>query len=1050
MVQKNYRVINASAGSGKTYTLVLNLLHICLQHPSQADKIKNILALTFTNKAANEMKHRIISWLKAFSSPGYEDNLELKTIQQKLKDHGQDVSIKTLHERSCRVLDYILHNYSTLNIGTIDKFNSRLVRSFAYELGLAQNFNLEINSEPFLVEAVEKMLDDIGEENEVSDAFMDFVTYNLDNDKRVNLNKTLYDSAKEFVQDKHYFRLSQNKDFDWKIYSDTKKKLREDIRNLKEENLKIAQNCLDLIKERNLEIGDFADGANGIAGFFQKFITNGYPKIYETVAEDENRVSKFAKGASGKGKKRQDEILEILDFLLDSRIKIINNYISGLKKEKVLHALLPLKVNKDIQDKLAEIEEKNDVVLLSKFNILIHENLRNEPSSFIYEKVGSQFSHYFFDEFQDTSFLQWQNFIPLRDHAISSEEMSFTLVGDPKQSIYRFRGGDSKVMLDIINRSEPSMTFAELENLGNNWRSAKNIVDFNNKLYQFLSAQTRDEHCEIFGNGSQQIPKSSSEGRVRINLIENSVKSVYYENVSRKMQEDIQQSIDNGFQFSDITILCRGNADILNFAQLLGNLKVRYDGRETYIKTISESGLTLNLSSTILALTEFLRWEQNPKNHQFAVRMLYHLNILGRIQIKDFSASMMEMLEMKNRTEMLDYIERHFGLVLKSDNLLQLNLYNFVEHFLQEFSVEGRETDFLFNYLEMLYAFSQNAGANLKEFLRFWEDEAQDFTIQASDNIDAIKLMTIHKAKGLEFPVVFLPMQNSHKDGKFKEWFEVTGGDGLSSVNINAFDKELVIYDDDIQKFNHENAYQNKIDRFCLQYVATTRAAEQLFLYVEKPTKTSNLELYDFLESQIPYCDDGEPQASFDLYPVNDEQLKKKKKNRENMFVTQSVPFKNVQEHSPDAIKIATPSKSYQNRNEKVRTGIFTHEILAKINTSADIEKTLENYLLEGLITLEEKRDIEERILNIIQDSRFQRYFEAGQKVINEKDVMISSDGESQMYRPDRLIQTEEGFIIIDFKTGEVKEKHKDQIEEYRNVLERLGKKVAETSLIYI
>ncbi len=1050
MVQKNYRVINASAGSGKTYTLVLNLLYICLQHPSQADKIKNILALTFTNKAANEMKHRIISWLKAFSSNGYEDNLELKTIQKKLKDQGQDVSIKTLHERSRRVLDFILHNYSTLNIGTIDKFNSRLVRSFAYELGLAQNFNLEINSEPFLVEAVEKMLDDIGEENEISDAFMDFVTYNLDNDKRVNLNKTLYNSAKEFVQDKHYFRLTQNKDFDWKIYSDTKRKLREKIRNLKKENLQIAQNCLNLIKERDLDIADFADGANGIGGFFQKFINNGYPKIYETAVEDENRVTKFAKGASGKGKKRQNEILEILDFLLESRLKIINNYISGLKKEKILQALLPLKVNKDIQDKLAKIEEKNDVVLLSKFNILIHENLRNEPSSFIYEKVGSQFSHYFFDEFQDTSFLQWQNFIPLRDHAVSSEEMSFTLVGDPKQSIYRFRGGDSKVMLDIINRSESSMVLADLENLGENWRSAKNIVDFNNKLYQFLSNHTRDEHCEIFGNGSQQTPKSSAEGRVRVNLVENSVKSIFYEETSKRMREDIQQCLDNGFLFSDITILCRGNSDILNFAQLLGNLKVEYEGKETYIKTISESGLTLNLSSTVLALTEFLRWEQNPKNHQFAVRMLYHLNILGRIEIKDFSAAMMEMLERKSRNEMLDYIEQNFGLLLRSENLLQLNLYNFVEHFIQEFSVENRESDFLFNYLEMLYAFSQNAGANLKEFLRFWEDEAQDFTIQASDNIDAIKLMTIHKAKGLEFPVVFLPMQNAHKDGKFSEWFEVAEGDALSSVNINAFDKELVIYDDDIQKFNHENAYQNKIDRFCLQYVATTRAAEQLFLYVEKPNKTSNLELYEFLETQIPYSDDGEPQTSFDLYPVNSDMLRKKKKTCQEKFITKSVPFKNAKDKNPEAIKIATPSKSYQNRNEKVRTGIFTHEILAKINTSADIEKTLESYLLEGLITLEEKQEIAERIQNIIQDQQFQRYFEPGQKVINEKDLMISKDGESQMYRPDRLIDTDEGYIIIDFKTGEIKEKHKDQIEAYRNVLEKLGKRVAETSLIYI
>jgi len=223
-MSNNYTVINASAGSGKTYALVKNLLAICLKYPSQSDKIRNILALTFTNKAANEMKHRIIEWLKNFKKEDFESNQDLINIQEKLKKEGVNVSLKELHERSKNILDYILHHYSTLNIGTIDKFNSRLVRSFSHELGLAQNFNLEINAEPFLMEAVDKMLEEIGAENNVSDAFMDYVNYSLDNNDRINLNKTLYDSAKEYVQDKHYFRLNENKDFDWEVYEESKKK----------------------------------------------------------------------------------------------------------------------------------------------------------------------------------------------------------------------------------------------------------------------------------------------------------------------------------------------------------------------------------------------------------------------------------------------------------------------------------------------------------------------------------------------------------------------------------------------------------------------------------------------------------------------------------------------------------------------------------------------------------------------------------------------------------------------------------------------------------
>ncbi|WP_332022840.1 UvrD-helicase domain-containing protein, partial [Kaistella sp.] len=768
-------------------------------------------------------------------------------------------------------------------------------------------------------------------------------------------------------------------------------------------------------------------------------------------ANEEGALIKFQAGASGSGKSRQSDILEIIDYLISQRRKLFQNYILTKKKKKILQAILPLKVNKDIQDRLAQIEEENDVVLLSKFNILIHENLREEPSSFIYEKVGTKFSHYFFDEFQDTSFLQWQNFIPLRDHATSSQDMSFTVVGDPKQSIYRFRGGDSQLMLDIINKKEKSLVHAELENLENNWRSAKNIVDFNNQLYLFLSGNTQAEHCEIFGSGSQQTAKSKLEGKVRINLIENTTKKVFYEEVAEKMREDIQRCIDKGFKLSDITILCRGNFDIFSFSQLLGNAKITYQGKEDYIKTISESGLTLNLSSTLLALTEFLRWEQNPKNYQFPVKMLYYLKVLGRIDVKDFSAEMMEMLTLKNKAEMQDFIAKKYDLQLSSKNLLQLNLYNFVEHFLQEFSVQNKETDFLFNYLEMLYAYSQNAASTLKDFIRYWDEEANATTIQASENLDAIKLMTIHKAKGLEFPVVFLPMKNEHKDAKFSNWLDIDAENGLSSVNVNPFGRELEVYDEDMAKFNQENVYQNKIDRYCLQYVATTRAVEQLFFYIEKPNKSSNnLEIYKFLEPKIPRDENGEPISSFDLYQVSDVNAQRKNQVNGEENITKSILFKSGQKKNPDAIKIATPSKNYQNRIEKVRTGIFTHEILSKINSVKDVERTLESYVLEGIITLEESAEIHQRIYTIMTNENYSKFFIENQMVINEKDMMISENGESKIYRPDRLIDTGNGYIIIDFKTGAEQEKHLVQINEYKSILEKFGKKVLETQLIYV
>jgi len=1046
-MSNSYTVINASAGSGKTYALVQRLLMICLRYPNQQQSIRNILALTFTNKAANEMKERILSWLNKFTAENYVENNDLKNIQKAFETEGLKITIDELHYRSKKLLDYILHNYSTLNIGTIDRFNSRLVRSFSYELGLAKNFNLEIDAEPFLIEAVDKMLDQIGENENISNSFMDYVDYSLENNERINLNKNLYDSAKEFVKDIHYEHLKDNKEFDDVNYENIKNTLRKEITSNKKQSLELALSSIDLFKSRNIEIEDFAQGKNGLGGFFPKvveFYQKKRPGFPFPSSTEESVVEKYRKGAAAKSKHKESEISEILEQLLENRMKLILLFIETQKKEKILSALLPLKVNKDIQDELRKIEEENDLVLLSKFNILINENLKNEPSAFIYEKVGSQFQHYFFDEFQDTSELQWQNFVPLRDHSISTENTSFTLVGDPKQSIYRFRGGESKLMLDIINKKEFAPREAELLVLKDNWRSAKNIVQFNNELYHFHSLNLEEEHQHIFGTDGEQTPKSVIEGRVKVNLIENLTNEDFYNDVSEKMQQDIQECLDNGFRFSDITILCRGNFDIFSYSQKLGNLKVNYIGEETNIKTISDKGLTLELSDTLKAIVEFLKWETNPKNKPHLIMMMFYLNRLGRINMPDFTLGMKEILALEQHEEIIQFIEEKYHVKLKQDHFPKFNLYNFIEYYINEFSIENKETDFLLNFLEMLFNFTQNAGASTKEFLKYWDEEASTYTIQASENIDAIQIMTIHKAKGLEFPVVFIPMMNKNRDSEFTNWFENDENSPLKSVNINQFNKNLEVYDQGIQKFNLENSYKNLVDRLCLQYVATTRPVEQLFFYLQKQNKTSNnLEILEFVQSKnLRDLDE------FDLYKTHPEMLKKQISHKNSEFKTKSIENLRNEHENTSSIKIATPSKNYQVRNEKVRIGLFVHELLSKINTEKDIDKVLETYILEGQITLDEKVNIKEDLKKIID--QYAEFFDEKWKVINEKDIMISERGISRIYRPDRILKGDEGYIIVDFKTGMETEKNDKQIETYKSVLENLGMKVIKTQLIYL
>ena len=996
------------------------------------------------------MKERILQWLKSFTKEDYQNNDELKGIQKKLKESGISVSLETLHERSQKVLDFILHHYSTLNIGTIDKFNSKLIRNFSYELGLPHQFNLEIQNEPYLIEAVDRLLDKIGEDRKISDAFMDLVNYNMENEERTNINATLYKRAKTYLKDVHYDEMKKNEDFDWKAYEDTKKNIRKKIAENKKQAENIASKSLELIQENHLEIKDFSGGStHGIAVFFSKYLefVNGRKNTFPLPLNEENALDNFRKVTSSKDASVKQRIESILEELIENRQKIIRLYISQIKNEEILKELLPFKFNKEIQDQLTLIEEENDLVLLSKFNIMINENLKNEPSEFIYEKIGTKFHHYFIDEFQDTSKMQWENLIPLRDHTISSENHSFTIVGDPKQSIYRFRGGDSEIMLNILNRKESVNIPVTIENLEYNWRSASNIVEFNNALYRYISSMDLSEqHRDLFSEKAHQTAAKKNTGRVKINLTEHGKDILFFENSSEQMHHDIQQCIDNGFSFSDIAILCRKGDEIKEYASLLGSKKITENGKEKYIKTISEKGLTLGISKTLKALIEYLRWNNDPKNLQFPAKFLYYLNELGRIKMKDFTEETIQILSKSTKHLVEKEIETQYDVKLRPENALQLNLYNYIEYYLNEFCVEDKETDYLLTFLETIYNYTQNPGASLKDFLHYWDEEANKISVQAADNIDAIKIMTIHSAKGLEFPVVFLPIKNNNMDSKFEEWLPLEGTEKLKSINLNAFKKDLEVYDDEIREFNETNSYKNRIDRLCILYVATTRASEQLFVYLQQPSEKGTISEFNaFIKNEFPSSEN-----EYDLFPEKDFSFRKQNQKQKNQHMSRSIHLHSEEITQPTNLVVATPSKNYQNTIEHVRNGIFAHEILSQINTSEDVEKVLEKYFLEGTISKSELNNIRQRISAVVQHPDYSRFFRKGQKILNEKDIMICENGLSKIYRPDRIIESEGGYFIIDFKTGNPKEEDLKQVEKYSEILTDLGKKVIETKVIYL
>lgn len=1049
MKNTQYIAITASAGSGKTYTLVKNFLALCLARPNNKEAIRHILALTFTNKAANEMKARLIEWLKIFTSSEYKSSFELKDIQKTLEEAQIKVSLEELHFRSQKVLDYVLHHYSLLSIGTIDKFNAKLIRSFSYELGLAHQFNLEIKSEPYLIEAVDFMLDQIGENKEFSGHILDYIQNQLNEEANPNLSELLYAKAKIYDHDIHAGELEKNKDFDWNAYEQIDKEIRTREKDHRKKAAEIAKASLDLMEKQGVNIEDFALGSRGGLGSFfeksEKFFAKEANRFPFPTTSEEKAVANFDKMASAKGKPKEAEINFLVPLLKENRLQIIDHHIQSIKLEKIRKELLGLKVNSEIQEQLAHIEKENDLVLLSKFNLMIQEHIRREPSAFIYEKIGAQYNHFFFDEFQDTSRIQWNNISPLRDEAISSENSSFTLVGDPKQSIYRFRGGDSELMLEITSGKEGIRDTPLLKSLDTNYRSAESIVSFNNELYDYLSRGLKPAHQLLFSTQAQQKAHKKEKGRVKISLSEEATIALFFEELADKMHRDIQEGLDNGFSFSDFTILCTKNDHIVALSESLGSLEVQYNGENTLIKTISDNGLTLDSSLTLRALIQFFNWQLKPESRHYLVNALYLLNELGRITLSDFTEEILYLLSLKE-TDLKEYLKVYYQLNLDSTSLSDLNLYNYIEAYTHEFELASRETSYLLNFLEVVFTFTQNQGMGLSDFLTYWDQEASKTAIQTSESIDAIKLMTIHSAKGLQFPIVLLPLLNDKKLETFTQWFPLENLGSLKTVNISQFHKDHIPYDSSMNSFNEENIYKNKIDQLCLTYVATTRPEEQLFIYLQKSTPMGSLSgIHEYIQSKNP-----ENLPEFDLYAEVENSYEKQSKNKEekrNSLKIETLSSTNFTKHK---INIATPSKNYQATNQTVRVGLFVHEILERIAHRSQLDSVLKSYLIKGVITNEEKIQISERLLGIFQNPQYAPYFETDAKVRSEKEILIRENGKPKTYRVDRLIETDEGLIVIDFKTGAPNPSHKKQLSHYQSILESIGEKVLRTELIYL
>ena len=1027
-----FQVYNASAGSGKTFTLVKEYLKVLLS-AEDIFTFQKVLAITFTNKAAGEMKERVLSNLEDFAD-GKENDL-FKIIINEIA-----VDKPTIQERSKKILDVILQNYSAFSITTIDSFTHKIIKSFAYDLGLSLNFEVEMDAVSLLNEAVDVLISKIGTDKKLTKLLIDYSLDKTDDDKSWDISRDLNEFAKVLLNEddiKHFRELSSKslEDFTY-----LKSKLFVHQKELNIAFKKVGEDCLGLIASHDLEHKDFMRAT--IPKFFADINLKGFNFTYLTRSET---IKKAIDNHQYYSKSTTAAIASTIENIVPEIINLFEKsktiYSQFLMNKLALKNIIPLAVLNNINQELEQIKEENNIRLNAEFNQLISDNIKEQPAPFIYERIGQRFQHYFIDEMQDTSVLQWQNLIPLIDNALAQENSNLLLVGDGKQAIYRWRGGKAEQFIELgSNARNPFHIEKEIKNLETNFRSYSEVINFNNSFFQHTSNFLQNEsYKNLFIDGNKQLENAKKGGFVSLNFLEKEEEKedekIKY---PKKVLEKINQLKDN-FSLNEICILTRTKKDGVAIANYLS---------EKGIDIISSETLLLQNSVKVTFIIDVLKVLQNPSDEETRFELLYFLH--QHLQIKNAKHIFLKEFAKADNKIIFESL-KNYGISFEISTFHQMPFYEKIEEIIRGFNLVNSSDAYVQFFLDVVLE-QQRKGTNIVEFLDFWELKKEKLSIVAPESGNAVQVMTIHKSKGLEFPVVIFPCDvDVYRQINPKVWLNDL------PKNYENFDELLVNYNKDLEFVNergseifHQQREELELDNFNLLYVALTRAIEQLHIITEYKISAKgeeNVKHYsgvfiNYLKQQNLWNDEQLEYSFGDEKRVSISQKEKSIAEIHEKFI--STPW---QEHN--IVLLASASKLWDTtQGEAIDFGNLFHEILSKIITKNDVDKVVEQYHQQGFLDKSQSILIKEKINAVVNHPKLTYYFSDEVIIFNEREIV---DVDNLIIIPDRLVFTDESqVVIIDYKTGNQSKEHHQQLLKYERVLKSMNFKVNKKLLIYI
>lgn len=1037
-MNKNLFIYQASAGSGKTRTLVKEYLILAFSNPGN---YRNILAITFTNKATEEMKSRVIEYLVKLSKAERDSNIAKlgEEIVSELKARGFSHGNFNLRKTSADVLYSILHDYSNFNISTIDSFCIRIIKSFAKELGLPVGFNLELDSTAVLDELTNCLLDTIGTDEFLTKYIEDFIIYKLDEGYTWNIDKDINTIGKEIFNEQFWQRKLQMKGNDVYENKEQTKLLIDEIRKVKfsfESRMKkYADEITDIIDRNNADPKDFVGGSTtSIVKYCNKIHNGNFDEPFKTLRKRiEDGQSLF---------KTESDYAESVNSLFYELVNYYDLYIKAyITSDVVFKTIYNIGVFSDLLNLLNIYRKDNRTILSTDINNFLRILISDDISPFIYEKVGIKLKNFMLDEFQDTSQFQWNNIKPLIVNSLSEKNTSL-IVGDVKQSIYRWRNGDMRLLLEGVERDLAGFKDVIQKNtLSVNYRSHKEIVDFNNSF--FLRFRNNLADSEKHDGENEYLIKSYEEnilvqenngdkngGYVNINFFDYAKDSELSANElsNRRVIEILEELKTDGYKPKDILVLVRTADNSRDISQVITDQG--YD-------VVSSLSLLVKNSPKVNLILNALRFITDSSNTLARTEMLYNYSRIENtgtqlkdifFDSKDYDGTLFQQL-------MPDGFFKENEKPKRLPVLNNLTSYELVEHIVSIFNLNREADPYLIKFIDEIYKYNSEKDTDSASFLGYWEEKKDEISINLPEEADSIRVMTIHKSKGLESKVVIIPYANwgLELDGKKEKIWTSTDKppfNKASAYYINATQNAAESY---FEADYSEASKMSRLDNVNLLYVSFTRPKERL--YVNVPA-ARNASIANVIKDAVT-----------DVYgdSVKDNRLEIGSRDKaaaeepaggrlETMDYFNSTPYyKNI---------IIRPSykklKVFENEKMKVKTdkGVVVHKLLSYIIKSDDVENALNKGLIEGLINRKEKEDYSVLLNAVINDKETKEWFEDKWEVKPESDILTK---EGKVLRPDRVMLKNDTAILVDYKTGKEEKEHGEQLEEYGKILAQMG-----------